>query len=152
MLSSPRDACRQTKVLVMGRYEDALVEYAMHESRLGEEFFEGRVRILRESVEERLSQIDRRQRVHAQILSEIDRERDDNERRLRMFPYKESAVRTTLMRQVDSLGKEARSELRAFVKDAAQLSREAREKLEEYEGMVQLFSALAVTRKEREEP
>ncbi|MEW5983717.1 MAG: hypothetical protein AB1806_15295 [Acidobacteriota bacterium] len=129
-----------------------MMRYGLQEERFGEEFFEGRVRILRESVEERLSQMKHRERVHVQILDEIGRERDDRERRLRMFPYTESAVRTTLMRQVDSLGKEARSELRAFAKDTAQLGHDAREKLEEYEGMLELFNALAVTKRGREGP
>lgn len=136
----------------MEPYEQALLDYALKESRLGEEFFEGRARILRESVLEREHHIHMREEIHHRVLHEIEQERWVRERRLQMLPPSYAAERTTLMRQVDGLNREARGELVRFQKDVAQWSKEARDKLEEYEGMAQLFSALAVTRREREAP
>ena len=133
-------------VIQLGDYEKAIMDYAMREDRLGEEFFAGRMKILRDSVEERLQQIERREQVHASLLEEISRQRSEREDRARMFTYKEAPMKTLLLRQADALAAEARMERARFHRDVAGLTREAREKLEEYESMAQLFSALAVRR------
>ena len=127
-------------------YEKQVLEYVLRGDRAGEEFFENRMRSLRSSVEERLGQLDRRQRTHEQILIEVNEERREAEQRLRLLPMSYSAERTTLMRQIDALKRESRTEMVRFQTDTAHWSRDARQLLEEYEGMGQLFQSFVVRR------
>jgi hypothetical protein len=123
-----------------------LFEYASQESKLGEEFFFERMKTLRDSVDERRFQIRKRRIVSAHVLREIEQDKRDRERRLNSLTAAYSAERMALLKSIDSLQKEARSEEIRRMRDIAQWSKEAREKLEEYQGMEQLFSAMAVSK------
>ena len=127
-----------------------LARYAYQDDRLGEEFFQGRIRDIRESAAERVRQIKRRVEVHEQNLRAIEVDFREANRRLEFLALPYAAERTTLMGALDSLRKESRNERVRFVQDCARFSEQLQEKREEYEGMKQLFSAMAVSRKPRE--
>ena len=127
-----------------------LVRYAYQDDRLGEEFFQGRIRDIRESAHERLQQIKQRVDVHEQNLRAIEDDLKKANHRLEFLALPYAAERTTLMGALDSLQKEGRNERVRFVLDSARFSEQLQEKREEYEGMKQLFSAMAVSRKPRE--
>ena len=127
-----------------------LVQYAYQDDRLGEEFFQGRIRDIRESSHERVRQIKRRAEAHDRNLRAIEDDFRETNRRLEFLASPYVAERTTLMGSLDSLRKEARNERVRFVQDSARFSEQLQEKREEYEGMKQLFPAMAVSRKPRE--
>ncbi len=127
-----------------------LARYAYQDDRLGEEFFQARIRDIRESAHERVRQIKRRFEVHEQNLRAIEDDFREANRRLEFLASPYVAERTTLMGALDSLRKEARNERVRFVQDSARFSEQLQEKREEYEGMKQLFSAMTVSRRPRE--
>ena len=127
-----------------------LVRYAYQHDRLGEEFFQDRIRGIKDSAHERGRQIKRRVEVHEENIRAIEDDVREANRRLEFLALPYAAERTTLTGTLDSLRKEARSEKVRFVQDTARFSEQLQEKREEYEGMKQLFSAMAVSRRPRE--
>jgi AAA15 family ATPase/GTPase len=125
----------------------SLLEYAYQDDRLGEEFFFGRLRSLKESISEREFQMREREEVSEHILSQIEEEAQERAHRLKMLPMSYASERAFLSKAIESLAREKRQELIRRTRDMSMFSRELREKLEEYEGMKQLFSALTVTKK-----
>ena len=95
---------------------------------------------------ERACQIKRRTEVQEENLRAIEEEFRTANRRLEFLALPYTAERTTLMSSLDSLRKEARSEQVRFVQDTAHFSKEIQDKREEYEGMKQLFRAMAISR------
>ena len=128
----------------MEEYE-ALARYASDRPDLGEDFFLGRMRSVRESVEERELRIRQRDEISRQNVAEIDAERVAKEGRLRLLAASYAQERNTLSNSIDSLRREERSERLSRLKDVAAWEREKRDKLEEYEGVSQLFRAMAVS-------
>ncbi len=124
-----------------------LIQYAYQDNKLGEEFFLGRLRSLGESIGERQFQMKVRKEVSKEVLSQIEDARRGHEHRLQMMPASYSLERNFLSKAVESLEREKRQELVRLSRDLSTFSRELREKLEEYEGMQQLFSALTVTKR-----
>ena len=125
----------------------SLLEYAYKDDRLGEEFFVGRLRSLKESISEREFQMREREEVSEHILSQIEEEAQERAHRLKMLPMSYASERALLSKAIESLQHEKRQELVRRTRDISMFSKELREKLEEYEGMKQLFSALTVTKK-----
>jgi PHP family Zn ribbon phosphoesterase len=125
----------------------SLLEYAYKDDRLGEEFFFGRLRSLKESISEREFQMREREEVSEHILSQIEEEAQERAHRLKMLPMSYASERALLSKAIESLQHEKRQELVRRTRDISMFSKELREKLEEYEGMKQLFSALTVTKK-----
>lgn len=129
----------------------SLLAYAYQDDRLGEEFFFGRLRSLKESISEREFQMRERAEVSEHILSQIEEEAQERAHRLKMLPMSYASERAFLSKAIESLQREKRQELVRLSRDMSMFSRELREKLEEYEGMQQLFSALTITKKFRSE-
>jgi len=121
----------------MSEAMNRLIEYAYQDDELALEFFEKRMVMLRESVEERLFHIKCREEASARALETMERQQDDKAARLRMLPY-HASERTFLMSSIDSLEREKRAEGIRRIRDVAQWSREAREKLEEYQSVAQI--------------
>jgi AAA15 family ATPase/GTPase len=127
----------------------SLLEYAYQDDRLGEEFFFGRLRSLKESITEREFQMREREEISRQVLSQIEEEAQQRAHRFKMLPMSYAAERAFLSKAIESLQREKRQELVRRTRDMSMFSRELREKLEEYEGMKQLFSALTVTKEKQ---
>jgi hypothetical protein len=125
----------------------SLLEYAYQDDRLGEEFFLGRLRSLKESISEREFQMREREEISRRVLSQIEEEAQERAHRLKMLPMSYASERAFLSKTIESLEREKRQELLRRTRDMSMFSRELREKLEEYEGMKQLFTSLTVTRK-----
>ena len=106
---------------------------------LGEDFFLRKMRSLKDSIEEIGGWIAQRGTVSRCVLENIEWEQHEKEQRLGTLSSTYAAERVVLIQGIDSLCKERRSELVQSVKDTIQLRKEARQKLEEYEGTVQLF-------------
>jgi broad-specificity NMP kinase len=92
-----------------------------------------------------------RENVSREVLSQIEEEKRERAHRLRMLPMTYSSERMFLSKAVESLEREKRQEIVRLSRDISGFSREVREKLEEYEGMEQLFSALSVTKKSQQD-
>ncbi len=110
---------------------------------VGEEFFEQRIKMLRNSLGECDRLIELRVSASRSVISEIGKDRARKRRRLQQLPMAYSAERTALMKSMDELGRERRCERIGLVRDLAQFQRERREKREEYEMLAQQFRLVA---------
>lgn len=111
---------------------------------LGEEFFLHRMRSLKDSIDEIGSWIEQRGNVSRFVLDEIEREKHEKAQRLETLSISYAAERVAIIQGIDSLCKERRAELVRNVQDTVQLRKETRQKIEEYEGMVQLFRGMSI--------
>ena len=132
--------------MIETQYEK-LLWYSLGGEKLGEEFFSGQLRSLRDSIEERRFQIELRTKVHYEILEEIQEERVHKESQLRSLASSYSGERLTMMKQIEALSQEARAEKVRLVKDVAQFSKEERQKLEEYDEVAQTFRMAAISQR-----